>query len=73
MRNSNDIIEFELIEILTSLKKYTKEWLLPLEIFEMAKNIYPDVCTKAETHLQIITKNNPQLKKVISDGLKMHQ
>ena len=65
----------ELIEYWEVIKKdFSNEWLLILEIFELAeqnKRIFQNISTETEQYLLHISKKNNDLKMLISDGLEI--
>ena len=62
----------ELSTILNQLiNEYQDDWLLTLEICELAKNKYKDIYDLAYNHLMNIKKSNLKYEKLIFDGLNL--
>jgi len=55
----------------TLAKNYFSDWLLPLEILEILKdlNVYPEIQHEIKNHLSQLKIKNPPLAKLIDDGL----
>ena len=71
MRETN-VNSDELILVLNQLiDEYQDDWLLALEICELAKNKYNDIYNIAYTHLMSIKKSNIKYEKLIFDGLNL--
>jgi phenylalanine-4-hydroxylase len=71
----NKINSLDLMQLLNQLKTtYPTDWLLPLEIAELAKiNNDMAVFNQAEEHLLSIQNQKPKLVKLIKDGLLLIQ
>ena len=71
----NKINSLDLMQLLNQLKTtYPTDWLLPLEIAELAKiNNDMSVFNQAEEHLLSIQNQKPKLLKLIKDGLLLIQ
>jgi phenylalanine-4-hydroxylase len=71
----NKINSLDLMQLLNQLKTtYPNDWLLPLEIAELAKNNNDMVLfSQAEEHLLSIQNQKPKLLKLIKDGLLLIQ
>lgn len=64
----------ELEEIIKILKEsHSKEWLLGLELLELAikSNSNPELIDKIKTHLLGLINQNPEFEKLINDGLNL--
>lgn len=67
-------LETEIQNLIEShLKKFPQDWLLPLEIIELAQNRIssPSLTLTLEQHLLDFAEKNPDKKTVIEDGLSL--
>ena len=55
-------------------KKHPNDWLLPVELYELAHlGNETELCEKVLNHLEIIKQNKPKVGHLIDDGLKIIQ
>ena len=53
-------------------EKYPNDWLLSVELYELAKNNSDDGFAQAiRTHLETVKLNNPNVGHLIDDGLAL--
>lgn len=67
-------LEKQLIEVLNETnQKFSQDWLLYIEIYELLKNRCKscDLLPQIEQQLGLITQNQPQLKTMIENGIKL--
>ncbi|SFU69789.1 phenylalanine-4-hydroxylase [Pustulibacterium marinum] len=70
LRNTHDINEAELVRIFETLQtNYSNEWLLCLEIYELATD--EALLEKVYTHLQILKKKSTKIALLIHEGLAL--
>ncbi len=73
MRESGEFITDQFSETLNALKStYPNEWLLPLEMYELAHASNLDIQGELRTYLNQL-QDNPYFKKLINNGLKLIQ
>ena len=70
LRLSKSYDKKTLVGLFKTLKfKHPNNWILPLELLELAKN--QDLKVKINKHLQEVGEKNPKLKSLIGDGINL--
>lgn len=71
LRESNSVTKEEIKALLTTLREqYQKDWLLPLELYELANTYDFDIRSEILSYLEQL-KNNKSHKKLIENGLEI--
>ncbi|MCM8568843.1 aromatic amino acid hydroxylase [Gramella jeungdoensis] len=52
-------------------KHHPKDWLLSVEIYELAAEDDPKLASEVKSHLQELKKSRPEVKHLIEDGIEM--
>ncbi len=74
IRNSNTAVATELQNVFDVLKEnHLTDWLLPLEIFELASKIDSDFSEEILSHLLNVKKQRPKVAHLIDGGLDLIQ
>lgn len=74
MNSELTISELEELES-QALSEFSQDWLIALELFEIAKNLFPQagLTQRLEERLKTFTQTRTNLKNLIQDGLKLAQ
>ena len=76
IRDDDEMVSEEKIKRLTSIfsiveREFTKDWLLPLEIYELIATVETPISEKVLNHLLLLKKQRPKVAHLIDDGLSL--